>query len=126
MLKYTSCAWNSTRRVNTTQLFSKLAFPIRCRPTIFGASLSPFHWARAKRCARDYAAIPDLTRPAECDFPTMKAEPHFRGPILGRDSTAEIKGAKALISLKSSVDFIDAGSCPTRMRKGSFLGLRNQ
>ena len=125
MLKYTSCAWNSTR-ANTTQLFSKLSFPIRCRRTIFGASLSPFHCARAKRCARDYAALPDLTRPAECDPPSMKVESHFRGLIPAWDSTAEVKGAKALISLKSSVDFIDAGSCPTRMRKGSFLGLRNQ
>ena len=126
MLKYTSCAWNSTRRVNTTQLFSKLAFPIRCRPTIFGARVPPFDWARAKRCARDYAAIPDLTRPAECDPPSMKVESHFRGLIPAWDSTAGVKGAKALISLKSRVDFIEAGSCPTRMQKGSFLDLRNQ
>ena len=100
--------------------------PLRCRPTIFGASLSPFHWARAKRCARDYAAIPDLTRPAECDSPSMNVEPHFRGLILGWEITGEIRGAKPLKLLKSSVDFIAVGSCPTRMRKGSFLGLRNQ
>ncbi len=125
MLKYTSCAWNSTR-ANTTQLFSKLSFPIRCRPTILGASLSPFDCARAKRCARDYAGLLDLRRLAECDLASMKVESHFRGLIPAWVGAAEVKGAKALISLKSSVDFIEAGSCPTRMRKGSFFGLRNQ
>ena len=125
MLKYTSCAWNSTR-ANTTQLFSKLSFPIRCRPTIFGARVPPFDWARAKRCARDYAAIPDLTRPAECDPPSMKVESHFRGLIPAWDSTAEIKGAKDLKLHKSSVDFFVAGSCPTRMRRSGFLGFRIQ
>ena len=125
MLKYTSWAWNSTR-ANTTQLYFRLTVPLRCRPTIFGARVSTFDWTRAKRSARDYAALPDLTRPAECDFPTMKAESHLRGLILGWDSTAEIKGAKALKFLKSSVDFFVAGSCPTRMRRSGFLGFRIQ
>ena len=125
MLKYTSCAWNSTR-ANTTQLFSKLSFPIRCRPTIFGASLSPFHWVRAKRCARDYAGLLDLRRLAECDLASMKVESHLRGLVPGWNSAARVRDAKPLKLFVSSVDFIDAGSCPTRMRKGSFLGLRNQ
>jgi hypothetical protein len=56
----------------------------------------------------------------------MKVESHFRGLITAWDGAAEIKGAKALISLKSSVDFFVAGSCPTRMRRSGFLGLRNQ
>ena len=121
MLKYTSLAWNSSR-ANTTQLLSKMTFPIRRRSTICGVPPHPI-W-RAMRCVQDL--LPDLRRLAECDLPTMKAESHLRGLIPAWDSTAEVKGAKALKFLKSSVDFIDAGSCPTRMREGSFLGLRNQ
>lgn len=78
------------------------------------------------RCARDCAALRDQRRLAGCELPGMKVEIHRHGLIPAWDSTAEVKGAKALKFLKSSVDFIDAGSRPTRMRDGGFLGLRNQ